>query len=252
MPRTKKANQTIDNTEIQPLQEDVQANDQPTDTIDQPKPDRQSQLATILIGLLIIASGLLLYNYVQTTNTPETKTTADQTQSTVTPTPSPSPKASITPTPTNNQTPAGQSNYTVQSGDSLWTIAEKVYGNGFDWGKIDQANHLEHNAVGQPVLEAGQLLTIPGSAANTSQPSNQVATNDHSGIANRQLAQTPVTAIQTYTVQHGDTLWSIAQAVYGKGEDWTRIYHDPRNNLGPRADGTPLIHAGNVLVIPQT
>lgn len=201
-------------------------------------PERQSQFATILIGLLIIASGLLVYNYFQSVNSPST-TTNDQVKSTATPTVTPTP----TPTPvaTNHNTQPTEGSYTVQTGDSLWSVAEKVYGDGFQWDKIAQANQLQKDSLGRPVIEVGQVLTVPGSAASTGR---QVA-------GANTLQQTPDTAIQVYTVQHGDSLWSIAQSVYGHGDMWTLIFNDPHNHIGTLTNGRPLIHAGNQLYIPD-
>ncbi len=47
--------------------------------------------------------------------------------------------------------------YTVKRGDYLWKIAEEVYGDGFMWSKIAQANNLRN----PDLLFAGQKLTIP-------------------------------------------------------------------------------------------
>lgn len=49
--------------------------------------------------------------------------------------------------------------YTVQSGDSLWAIAERFYGNGAEWSKIHEANREQ---VPNPdLIQPGQVLTIP-------------------------------------------------------------------------------------------
>ena len=54
--------------------------------------------------------------------------------------------------------PAAQT-YTVQSGDSLWAIAERFYGNGAEWTKIHEANREQ---VPNPdLIQPGQVLTIP-------------------------------------------------------------------------------------------
>ncbi|MBO1067890.1 MAG: LysM peptidoglycan-binding domain-containing protein [Dolichospermum sp. DEX189] len=39
-----------------------------------------------------------------------------------------------------NQNTQNQAQYTVESGDSLWKIAEEVYGDGTQWTKIYEAN----------------------------------------------------------------------------------------------------------------
>lgn len=50
--------------------------------------------------------------------------------------------------------------YTVQSGDCLWNIAKKFYGNGADYTKIYNAN--KSVIGGNPnLIYAGQVLTIP-------------------------------------------------------------------------------------------
>ena len=60
--------------------------------------------------------------------------------------------------------------YTVQAGDSLWSIAQRFYGNPFKWPDIYHANQSQ---IADPsVISIGQALTIPGSgtaraAANT-------------------------------------------------------------------------------------
>jgi uncharacterized protein HemX len=57
-----------------------------------------------------------------------------------------------------------QGNYTVKAGDTLWEIAEAVYGDGTQWVKILSANSsgIEFLPNGQQALiYAGQTLTIP-------------------------------------------------------------------------------------------
>ena len=50
--------------------------------------------------------------------------------------------------------------YTVKSGDCLWNIAKKYYGNGADYTKIYNAN--KGTIGGNPnLIYAGQVLTIP-------------------------------------------------------------------------------------------
>ncbi|MPN57839.1 hypothetical protein SDC9_205535 [bioreactor metagenome] len=51
------------------------------------------------------------------------------------------------------------SEYKVVKGDSLWKIAVKVYGDGYQWTKIWQANKLKINNPNE--LEIGMMLTMP-------------------------------------------------------------------------------------------
>lgn len=53
--------------------------------------------------------------------------------------------------------PTGQNTYTVQSGDSLWVIAQKVYGNGAKYPIIMSANGLTDSTR----LRVGMVLKIP-------------------------------------------------------------------------------------------
>lgn len=61
---------------------------------------------------------------------------------------------------TNSPAPVNQNKtYTVQSGDTLWGIAKKFYGDGSEYTKIADANK---DKVSDPnLIYPGQLLTIP-------------------------------------------------------------------------------------------
>jgi len=47
--------------------------------------------------------------------------------------------------------------YTVVHGDNLWNIAVAQYGDGFQWVKIAEANHLANPQI----IHAGNVLTLP-------------------------------------------------------------------------------------------
>ena len=54
--------------------------------------------------------------------------------------------------------------YTVVEGDTLWEIAEAVYGSGFEWGRILNANcdsisYLPNGS--QALIVPGQVLQLP-------------------------------------------------------------------------------------------
>ncbi len=55
----------------------------------------------------------------------------------------------------------------------------------------------------------------------------------------------------SYTVVSGDTLWEIAEAVYGNGAEWTRILQANSSSIGFLPNGSQaLIVPGQVLVLP--
>ena len=54
-----------------------------------------------------------------------------------------------------------------------------------------------------------------------------------------------------YTVKSGDTLWEIAEAVYGDGTQWVNILNANSSSIGYLPSGQQaLIFPGQVLVIP--
>ena len=60
-------------------------------------------------------------------------------------------------------------------------------------------------------------------------------------------AQVPVST-RAYTVAKGDSLWKIAKAHYGNGNQWRKIYEANRDTIGDNPD---IIHPGQTLNIPD-
>jgi nucleoid-associated protein YgaU len=55
----------------------------------------------------------------------------------------------------------------------------------------------------------------------------------------------------SYTVKSGDTLWEIAEAVYGNGAEWTKILGANKASVDYLPNGSQaLIRPGQVLVLP--
>jgi LysM repeat protein len=107
--------------------------------------------------------------------------------------------------PTGTTTTSPTTTYTVQSGDNLYSIAS-AFGTTVD--AIKSANNLTSN-----LLSIGQVLTIPTTSSGTT---------------------------RTYTVQSGDSLWTVANK-FGTTVDALRR----ANNLT-----TDLLSIGQVLIIP--
>ena len=51
--------------------------------------------------------------------------------------------------------------YKVEAGDTLFIVSQKMYGDGSKWVLIDRVNHVGRLANGNPLIFAGNALTIP-------------------------------------------------------------------------------------------
>ncbi len=100
-------------------------------------------------------------------------------------------------TPTTKETTSTTLRHKVRSGESLWAIAERYYGDGSRYTEIASANHLSNPSA----LRVGQWLTIPGKKAKVeakAEPSkNVVETTTNS------TAQTPAKEEPTKVVEGG-------------------------------------------------
>ena len=105
--------------------------------------------------------------------------------------------------------------YKVVKGDDLWHIAEKFYRSGYNYVDIMKENKI----VGKGVIVVGQELKIPKVEAKkitvVETKETIVKENDNSKA---------LIAVGTYTVQKGDSYWSIAVQAYGDGFQWPKIY----------------------------
>ena len=133
-------------------------------------------------------------------------------------------------------TPRGQT-YTVQQGDSLWSLAERFYGDGRRWQKIQEANRDVVPSAGQ--LLVGDVLVIPAADA----PSVGVLP---AKLSAETLVASTSRGADTYTVKRGDTLYGIARKQYGDGSLWRAIYEANRAKISH----VDRLSVGLVLVIP--
>ena len=168
----------------------------------------ESVVSMLLGALVVVLVGLLAYNFFKNRQTvnPTTPIETEQSEQALN-------GELATPAATVKQTTV----YTVVSGDSLWSIAEKFYGDGHKYGDLAKINNISNPRA----IEVGQKITI------------QSAENQSAILGSN------------YTVGQGDSLWQISVRAYGDGFRWTDI--SKANNLVHPA----LIHAGNVLVIPR-
>ena len=120
-------------------------------------------------------------------------------------------KNSQQPVVTPKKSPAkGMADYTVRSGDTLFTIARLHHASVLD---VLQANHMERGAV----IKVGQHLSVPTNTyfANKKGTSPTVATPTKSAQpsapTHSPASAAPKAPKGTYAVQTGDTLFSVAR-----------------------------------------
>jgi nucleoid-associated protein YgaU len=116
--------------------------------------------------------------------------------------------------------------YTVQGGDSLWSIAglPQIYDNSYQWPRLYIANQDRLTDPNNPnLIEPGQVLQVP-SLGNS----------------------------RYYSVQNGDNLTSISASPGGYNDpyQWTRLYNANRERMA-QPDNPHLILPGMVLEVPQ-
>ncbi|HHY26271.1 MAG TPA: LysM peptidoglycan-binding domain-containing protein [Desulfitobacterium dehalogenans] len=123
------------------------------------------------------------------------------------------------PTPASTQ-------YTVQPGDTLSTIALNHYGSYEQHADIYQANAAAFKKNNNR-LDAGMVLTLPAKGLLDPLSTENIK--------------------QVYTVKAGDTLGTIAKQMYGDGSLYTKIYEANKGRL----KNPNLIFEGQKLVIPN-
>lgn len=221
----------------------------------------QSYLNLILGGLIVVVLGVLVYNYF---NRPTTDLgTSQQTETLM----EQSGDVSKDDLP---------GNYTVKEGDTLFSIAENYYDDGFKYPEIAKANSIQN----ENALETGQVINIPSletpavataseapeasvapvaSEAPVAETSStldeiretsqtQTAPTDKGaavgGAENATIWGDRITG-NTYTVQAGDWLSKIAGRAYGDVMAFERIAQ--ANNIS----NPDNIDVGTVLKLPR-
>jgi len=172
----------------------------------------ESYTSLFLGAVVVLVAFVLLFSLIKSKPTMKTETTSTSTVA----------NQQILPTVT-------PKTYTVKDGEYLWVIAEKIYGSGYNWVDLADANKLQNPGV----LYVGTKLVVPDVKPrmltvqnNQAQPANAITGN-------------------SYTVVKGDYLWNIAIRAYEDGYKWTEIAKT--NNLA----NPSLIFAGNVLKLPR-
>ena len=113
-------------------------------------------------------------------------------------------------TQSGNTTSTDQDTYTVQAGDSLWAIAEKIYGSGAYYTKLMTLNGLTNSNI-----MVGQVLKIKSNTQSVSQPAQSTSSTNDLPILRKGSKGEPVRALQALLILRGQKL-----ATYGTDGDF--------------------------------
>ncbi|MBL8763940.1 MAG: LysM peptidoglycan-binding domain-containing protein [Phycisphaerae bacterium] len=150
-------------------------------------------------------------------------------------------------------TPAAS--YTVQKGDTLEKIAEKLYGSGSQWKKLADANASRigdnHSIrVGAtlvvPSLEVAKPVMPRPEPKTTVKPDGPKATGASPQDGSKRPELKKPTGV-SYTVQKGDTLSKIAARALGSANRWSEILSLNSSKLSDESD----LQVGMVLRLPE-
>ncbi len=126
--------------------------------------------------------------------------------------------------------------YVVQPDDSMWTIAQRWFGDPNRWREIARGNP----DINPERLQVGQRLQLPARADTRTVGLNRAA----SIPATRSMTPVPAGPGRYYTVQAGDTLSTIAM---DERVRWRKIYAANRVVIGSNPD---RLQVGMKLRIP--
>lgn len=150
--------------------------------------------------------------------------------------------------------------HTVAKGETLAAIARKTYGDSRKVGLILAANPEIKNPHS---VRVGTKLTLPSApepakaadvaiapAADGAKPISLMARPNTGSTEEKKdaAAANPIPGGKTYTVQQGDSLYSIAVETLGDGRKWPELMRANKAVVG--ADGSK-IRPGMVLTIPD-
>lgn len=123
--------------------------------------------------------------------------------------------------------------YTVQPGDSIWSIAEEFYGHGNKYRII-----YEHNKfIGDPpfILKPGQVLTLPP---------GQVSPEAQVEWTRREVKAKPPKSLDWLKANNKMNLWKLYQVSTG-GDSAVHIVFEDRSDLRMGEDALMVIYSGS-------
>jgi nucleoid-associated protein YgaU len=135
--------------------------------------------------------------------------------------------------PTADPAPAGPRTHRVEPGESLYSIAQTLYGSGKYYKQILAANpNLNPHR-----LRIGQVLVIPELPESPKPPADSTSAAASPAADNG----------KTYTVASGDSLESISHKLYGSAAMVGKIYEFNKTLIG---DNENVLKVGWVLKLP--
>ncbi len=109
-----------------------------SDDFSESKPSAIENVISVALGLAVVfVIGAMIVNVIRNRNNPQTNTPETQT--------------------VQENSATASASYTVEAGDTLWSIAEKFYKDGFKYTEIEKANNMNENSH----LEKGMKIVIP-------------------------------------------------------------------------------------------
>jgi nucleoid-associated protein YgaU len=139
--------------------------------------------------------------------------------------------------------------YEVLPNDSYWTISQRVYGTGAYFRALAEVNRGK--AARPDRLSPGLMISTPPVAQlEKDYPDFCPRPNRREAVRNRAAGTASLAAYnggRTYTVQEGDTVWTIARNELGKVSRWSEIVQLNRDTLGKDYD---YLTPGMKLVLP--
>jgi len=132
--------------------------------------------------------------------------------------------------------------YTWRTGDTIAAVADRYYGD-------RKLRYLIRNSNEGAAYRPGDKINLPFKDATAEAGTRPAFEPAPAHVAPEKVVipeSAPATKVQSYTVQDGDSLWSIASDAYGKGTKWEQIFKANRDQLDDASDLKP----GMVLRIP--
>ncbi|WP_341483334.1 hypothetical protein [Streptomyces longhuiensis] len=143
---------------------------------------------------------------------------------------------------------SAQDTYTVRDtrpAESLWSIAERLYGNGEAYTHIAQANEGRAMADGQTFhadapIRPGWILQLPAEVPRID--AQHPADQEEAGLQTQTAATQP--AATAHVVEGGESISEIAKDETGDATNWPHLYAASR---GAQPDGLPRITDPNLI-----